>query len=195
VATLVLLFHYVIVALNLRGGLGGGKGDAVLGFVSAGLLAYLIGGVLDAVFSFRIFAETVQFTYFPMAQLKLSLVGAYSFLAFGAIYYLAPRITGVAWPSTGLIRAHFGLALLGTVVTVASLGMAGLAQGRALNNPAASFAAIATATRPWLLAATAGEAILLLGTLVLTVHFLRLQAATICPTWSSTPAAVEASAS
>lgn len=195
VTTLIVIFHYVIVALNLRGGLGRAKGDAALGFVSFGLFAYLIGGVLDTVFSFRFFAETVQFTYFPVAQLKLALVGAYSFLILGAIYYLAPRITGVAWPSAGLIRAHFRLTLLGTVVTVVSLGAAGWTQGRGLLDAKASFAVIAARTHPWLLAATAGEGLLLLGSLVLTVHFFRLQAVAGCPTFGSTATAMEASAS
>ncbi len=194
VTTLVLLFHYVIVALNLRAGLGGGRGNVVLGFVSFGLLAYVIGGLLDAIFSFHVFAEVLQFTYFPVAQLKLAVMGAYSFLIFGAIYYLTPRITGVAWPSTSLIRAHFGLAVLGTVVTVVSLAAAGWVQGKGLGDPVMTFASIAAATRPWLLAATAGEAILLFGSIVLTVHFVRLQAATVCPAWGST-SALEASAS
>ena len=194
VTTLVLLFHYVIVALNLRAGLGGGRGNVVLGFVSFGLAAYLLGGLLDAVFSFRVFAEVVQFTFFPVAQYRLAFTGGYSFLVFGAIYYLAPRITGIVWPSPGLIRAHFGLAVLGTVITVVSLATAGWVQGKALGDPATTFTAIAAATRPWLLGATAGEAILLFGNIVLTVHFVRLQAATVCPAWGSI-STLEASAS
>ncbi len=195
VATLIVLFHYVIVALNLRGVLCGDKRDIALRFVSFGLVAYLIGGIFDAIFAFQTFAEVVQFTYFPMAQLKLALVGAYSFLILGAVYYLAPRITGLAWPSSGLIRMHFRLMVLGTLVTVVSLGMAGWTQGHALLDAKLSFAAIAASTRPWLLAATAGEAILLLGSLVLTVHFFLLQAAAGCSTFGSTAPAMEASAS
>ncbi|HWA08425.1 MAG TPA: cbb3-type cytochrome c oxidase subunit I [Opitutaceae bacterium] len=195
VATLIVLFHYLIIALNLRAGLSLGKGDASLGFVAVGLIAYLLGGVLDAVFSFGTFAEKVQFTYFPVAQLKLALAGSYSFIVFGAIYYFAPRVTGIAWPSPGLIRAHFRLMLLGLVVTVVSLAAAGWSQGQGLLDPKMSFDAIAAATHPWLLAAIVGEGLTLLGTLVVLVHFIRLQVLAGCAGFCCSPVALEASAS
>jgi len=176
VCTMLVLFHCLILALNLRAGVCA-EGNPVLRFVRAGLLAYLIGGVVTAAFSFRGLAQVVQFTYFPVAQLKLSLVGAFSLPIFGAIYFLVPRVTGAEWPSRGLICAHYGITLLGLLVTVASLAIGGWIQGQGLLNPAESLAAIAARTKPWLLAATAGEALLLLGSLVLTLHFFRLQCA------------------
>jgi len=50
VSTALLLFHYLVIALNLRAGLTGGHGSNVLGFISLGLLAYLLGGVADVCF-------------------------------------------------------------------------------------------------------------------------------------------------
>jgi cytochrome c oxidase cbb3-type subunit 1 len=176
VTTALLLFHFLVVSLNLRAGLTGGHGSNVLAFISLGLLAYLLGGIADVVFSFQHFAALIQFTYFPIAQLKLALVGAFSFPIYGALYYLVPRITGIAWPSAGLIRAHFGLSVLGLIVTVVSLAGAGWVQGQGLSDAGTSFVAIAASTKPWLMAATAGEGLLLLGTLVLAVNFYRLQA-------------------
>jgi cytochrome c oxidase cbb3-type subunit 1 len=98
-------------------------------------------------------------------------------MIYGAIYFLAPRITGRAWPSGALVRAHYAAALVGTVVLVVSLLGAGWVQGHDLNSPAISFPTIAGNLRSWLLAATAGQAVLLLGNLLLAVHLLWL----ICP--------------
>jgi cytochrome c oxidase cbb3-type subunit I len=194
VAASLLLFHFLIIGLNLREGLRGGQGSSALGFISVGLLVYLLGGITNMVFAFQHFAARVQFTYFPIAQLKLALVGAFSFPIFGALYYLVPRITGMAWPCARLIRAHFGLMLLGLVVTVVSLAGAGWVQGHGLGEPDMSFPAIAASTRPWLLAATAGEGLLLLASLVISFNFFRLQASIYLG--ASSPAVVmEASAS
>ena len=196
VCTTLVLFHYLIVALNLRAGFRSGQGSSVLGFVSGGLLAYSIGGVAAAVFAFQGFAEIVQFTFFQFAQAKLLLMGAFSLPIFGAIYFLVPQIAGVEWPSRALIRAHYGVTLLGLVLAVVSLAAAGWMQGQGLRQPATSFAAIAATTKPWLLVATAGEALLLLGSLVLTVHFFRVQfAAAAIPEIARAPDAVEASVS
>lgn len=195
VCSSLLLFHYFVLGLNLRAGLAGGRGNPILSFVSAGLLVYLLGGIVTAVFAFRGFAQIVQFTFFPVAQLKLMLAGAFSLPIFGAIYFLAPRVTGVAWPSTALIRAHFVLTVLGLTVTVVSLAIAGWVQGHGLLDPAKNFAAIAASTKPWLLAATAGEAIFLLGSVIAAFHFFRLQCAACRGLLCGSPATLEASAS
>jgi hypothetical protein len=54
-----------------------------------------------------------------------------------------------------------------------------------LNNPAITFATIGGNLRSWLLAATAGQAVLLLGNLLLSAHLLWL----ICP--KAAPATTE----
>ena len=195
VCATLLLFHYFVVALNLRAGLKGGSGNPVLGFVSAGVIIYLIGGLVAAVFAYRGLAQIVQFTFFPVAQLKLTLLGAFSLPIFGAIYFLVPRITGMVWPSGGMIRAHFGLTVLGLLVTVISLAIAGWVQGQGLLDPTKNFTAIAASTKPWLLAATAGEAIFLLGSVIATFHFFRLQCAACWSSFCNTSATLEASAS
>lgn len=195
VCATIVLFHFLVVALNLRSGLAGGRGNPVLSFVSFGLIAYLVVGVVTAIVSYYVFAETLQFTYFTAALAKLVVGGGFSLIIFGAIYYLVPRVCGADWPSSGLIRAHFGLTLLGLAVTVVSLAIAGWVQGKGLADPTVNFATIAARTKPWLLAATAGEAMLLLGSLVITIHYFRLQCAACCSSATSAAATMEASAS
>ncbi len=176
VACFLILFHYVIVGLNLRGAFAGGS--AALRLVSLGLLAYLLGGLVAAVTSLHGISEVTQFTYFDEAERQLAFAGAASLTVVGAIYSAVPRLTGRPWAWSGLVRLHVGLAILGTLLLVVALAGAGLAQGSDLNNPAFSFAMIAADTRGWLLAASAGQALLLFGNFLLLVNFIK---STACP--------------
>lgn len=171
-ASSLVLFHHVILAINLRG-VFASSGSTVLKFAAAGFAAYLVSGVVDAIFAMRGPAGITHFTYFQQAQVQLSLA-AFSLVMFAGIYYLAPRLFGIAWPSTSLIRAHYLSVMIGFAVLIGSLAVAGWLQGTALNHADTSFAAIAAQTRPWLQVATAAQALLLFGNLALLIHFMRL---------------------
>lgn len=168
-ACTMLLFHYAVVALNLRGAFSGG--GTALRFISFGLVAYLLGAVLDAVTAFRGVARFTQFTSFATAQQQLALYGGISMFLFGSLYFAVPRLTGRAWASAALLRGHLALASFGVVLLVVTLAAAGWTQGHDLNHAATSFADIAAHTRPWLLGVTAAQGILLLGNLLLLVNF------------------------
>ncbi|MDB6169721.1 MAG: cytochrome c oxidase, subunit [Verrucomicrobia bacterium] len=172
VSCALLLFHYIVVAVNLRDAFVTG-GSIVLKFVRLGVAAYVFGGFLDAVTAIRGVALVTQFTFFSAAQSQLAISGGFSLTIFGAIYFLVPRITGQPWPSAGLIRVHYFCALLGTAGLVAGLAVAGWIQGHELNDPAVTFAVIGARTKPWLLLATAAQAVLLLGNVLLLAHLMR----------------------
>lgn len=194
VACAVLTFHYLIVALNLRGAFR--QPSFALKFVAFGVAAYVVGGFADAVVTLRSVAEVTQFTLVGHAQTQLALIGAFSMIAFGAIYFLVPRIANQPWISTPLIRAHYAAAVLGTVALVGGLAAAGVVQGRNLLDAGVAFPDIAAAMRPWLLIATAGQAVLLLGHAVLAVHYGRLlltRPATTAVELMREPGAMEAS--
>jgi cytochrome c oxidase cbb3-type subunit 1 len=182
VSCTLLLFHYIVIAINLRGAVG--QGGTTLKFVAFGLIAYILGGFADAVTAFRGIAEITQFTWVAQAQSQLALTGAFSMILFGAIYFLGPRLANQPWPSVPLIRAHFVAAVLGTIGLIASLTVAGLVQGTDLADASVSFATIAADTRIWLQLAIASQALLLAGNLLLAFHFVRL-----LKTQSSAPAA------
>ena len=74
----------------------------------------------------------------------------------------------------GLIRAHYAAAFIGVTALVLTLAGAGWVQGHDLNEPAVNFATIAAHMRPWLLAATAAQAVLLFGNLLLAAHIIWL---------------------
>ena len=184
VSCALLLFHYFVVFLNLRGAFFGG--GTALKFISFGLAAYVAGGFLDAFTAFRSVAAVAQFTFIDEAQQQLAIYGGFSMMLFGAIYYAMPRLTGQPWASAMLVSGHRVLAQMGIFLLVVGLGLAGWAQGHDLLNPKISFVEIAAHTRPWLLAAIAAHVVLLLGNLIFFVNFLRSACVVCCP--SSTPA-------
>jgi len=171
VASVTLLFHYVIVLINLREAFGGG--GTALKFVAFGVAAYVLGGAVDAVTSMRGVALVTQFTYFDAAQHQLALAGGISLMFFGAVYFAVPRLAGRAWASGSLVRGHLVLAVLGAALLVVSLGAAGLIQGAALNDSSVPFSEIAERTRTWLLLATAADSMILFGNLLLAVNFIQ----------------------
>jgi cytochrome c oxidase cbb3-type subunit I len=180
VASTTLLFHYLIVWLNLRTALGGG--GVVLRFIAFGLVAYVLGGVLDALTAMRGVAEVTQFTYFDGAQQQLALFGAVSMMLCGSLYYALPRITGRPWAYGGLVCAHFALAALGIVLLVVALAGAGLVQGHDLNHPGVSMAQIGEDTHGWLLCATLAQLILLGGNLLFAINFFK---SALCPFYAA----------
>jgi cytochrome c oxidase cbb3-type subunit 1 len=172
VASVTLLFHYLMVLINLRVSFGGGGGTA-LKFIACGVAAYVLGGAVDAVTSMRGVALLTQFTYFDAAQHQLALAGGISLMVFGAVYFAVPRLSGRAWASGSLMRGHLTLAVLGAALLVVSLGAAGLIQGAALNDAAVPFSDIADRTRTWLLLATAADVMILFGNLLLAANFIQ----------------------
>jgi cytochrome c oxidase cbb3-type subunit 1 len=190
----LLIFHYVVTAINLRGAFG--HRSLALKFIAFGLVAYVIGGVADAATAMRSVAQFTQFTWVSQAQTQLALSGAFSMIVFGAIYFFVPRIYNQAWPSTALIRGHHVAAFLGTIVLVVALAMAGYVQGRDLADAGISFTDISNHTRPWLLVAAAAQALLVLGNVILAFHFARIvftKPALVAKNLFSQPPAMEAS--
>jgi len=169
VAGAILLFHALVVVLNLRGAFAGG--GVALRFIGFGLGAYALNIAAGALTAFHALSVRTQFTFVDEALRQLALYGAASTILMGGIYFAVPRITGRAWLSGGLVRAHGALTFAGIVLLVGCLGAAGIAQGRGLADPAVAFPEIARQTRPWLAAATAAQAMLLLGNMALALNF------------------------
>jgi len=170
VAAHLVLFHYVIVALNLRGAFSA-AGNA-LSFMKFGLLAYLGVGIADALLSFRGLAENTQFTFVFTAVDQLGQQGAFSMILCGAIYYMVPRLTGLPWQSGAMVTGHRIAFFLGVSVLLVALFAAGSVQGSALADAKVTFAEIASRMKFWLLVRTAAEFTLLAGNLLFLVNFL-----------------------
>jgi cytochrome c oxidase cbb3-type subunit 1 len=174
----LLLFHYFVVLLNLRGAFTGG--GTALKFIAFGVAAYVAGGFLDAITAFRSVASFAQFTYLDAAQQQLALYGGCSMMLFGAIYFAVPRLTGQPWASALLVSGHRVLAMIGVGLLVTGLAAAGKTQGHDLLDAKVTFAEIATHTRTSLLAVVGAQSILLLGNIILLVNFCRSASACCC---------------
>jgi cytochrome c oxidase cbb3-type subunit I len=169
VACCMLLFHYLVLFLNLRVAIG--SGGTALGFIKFGLFAYLLGGVLDAITSFRGVAVETQFTFIATAMEQLALYGGISMMLFGGLYYMLPRLTGRPWASGGLVLGHRVLVTAGIVVLVVTLFVAGLTQGNELLNPKMGMADIFGGLRLTLMLSSGAQLALLVANLLLFVNF------------------------
>jgi cytochrome c oxidase cbb3-type subunit 1 len=189
VSSALLSFHVIVVLLNLRGAATAPGVSAK--FVAFGIAAYALGAGADAATSFLGVAVKTEFTYFDEALRQLALYGAATAVFLGGIYFAVPRITGKAWLSGRLVRAHLLLTFAGVVLLVGSLVVASLVQIPDLLDAKVPFAQITRETRPWLLGVTGALGILLAGNIALLVNFY----ATACEILNlSKPAAFEAPA-
>ncbi|MDX5319792.1 MAG: cbb3-type cytochrome c oxidase subunit I [Bacteroidota bacterium] len=83
-----------------------------LPFYLVGIIFYFTGSLQGTAEAFRFTNLIWHFTDFTVAHSHLTMYGIISFLLWGFIYTLVPRLTGKE-PSYNLVGAHFWLALIG----------------------------------------------------------------------------------
>lgn len=166
-AALLLPLPLVVVALNLLGTLGRDLGRAfrgpTLGFTVLSVLAFLAWGLLTIATSFRGVATQFQFTLGPAGLDWLAFYGCFSLAAFGAAYFIVPRLTGRAWGSPVLVRAHLWASALGLALYAGTAVVGGFQQGALLNDAAVPFSDVARALTPWLAAKSVALILLAIG--------------------------------
>jgi cytochrome c oxidase cbb3-type subunit I len=167
----MLIFHYLVVGLNLR--LAFRATGTAIKFIRVGIVAYLLCGVLDLIMSFRSVAVDTQFTFIATALEQLGSYGALSMMFFGGIYYMIPRITGTPWASAAMVGGHRVLVVVGVVLSLVTLTVAGLTQGDDLMDPKVSMAHIFSSIRLSLLMNSGAQIILLGANFLLLVNFFR----------------------
>jgi len=169
VSCALLLFHTMVVFLNLRGAFT--ANGAAVKFISFGLLAYVVGAVVDALTSFHGIALHTQFTLFDVAQRQLALYAAASMILIGGVYFAVPRITGKAWFSGTLVTLHLALTAGAIVVLIGSLVLASVTQSQELLDKNIPLGDIASHMHVWLAFAAAAQAVLLLGNGLFLLNF------------------------
>ena len=175
VATSVMMLIPVLAAAinhhgTMIGNLGHLRQSPTLRFVVFGAVAYTLASLQGILSSLRSFSEVAHFTHHTVAHAHLGLYAFFSMVMFGAIYYILPRVTQQQWPSNGLISIHFWGAALGILLYVVPLGLAGLQQGRLLNNASVPFLDVVRFTLPWLQLRTVAGLLLGLGQLAFVVN-------------------------
>lgn len=171
VSLALLIFHYLVVGLNLR--LAFKTSGTAITFIRVGLVAYILGGLLDLLVSFRGVAVGTQFTFLATALEYLGAYGALSMMFFAGIYYLVPRVTGSVWASAAMVGGHRVLVVLGVVLSIVTLTIAGLIQGNDLLDPTLSVAHVFSRIRLYLVVNSGAQLVLLAANLLLLVNFMR----------------------
>ena len=139
----------------------------VLRFVVLGAVMYTLASLQGSMEAIRAVNTVTHFTHYTVAHAHLGAYGFASFVFFGAVYFVLPRITGREWPMPRLIDVHLVLVLVGFVVYFVSLTVGGWLQGLAMLDPESSFIESLILTRPYLIGRTIGGILMNLGHLVL----------------------------
>jgi cytochrome c oxidase cbb3-type subunit 1 len=178
VAGVCTLVPVLAVVVNLAGALrnraGQPKPHPAWRFVLFAFCAYALGGLLAVANALPPVRRITHFTLFSTALEQLALQGFVAMALSGALYFIVPRLLACDWPSARAIRAHFGGAAAGVGLSFLALGLGGVLQGWALDDPAIAFNVVVERCGPYLLAAALANALLWLGGLAVTVHFLWL---------------------
>ncbi|MCB1088948.1 MAG: cbb3-type cytochrome c oxidase subunit I, partial [Verrucomicrobiae bacterium] len=104
-----------------------------LRFTMFGILMFACYVALAGLSSFLSFSKVLQFSHFVVGLDTMAVYGFFSMVAFGAIYYITPRITGCEWPSSTLIRNHFWFSAYGIGTVVLTMLVGGFAQAGQMN--------------------------------------------------------------
>ncbi len=159
---------------TLQGRLAALRWSPTLRFIGVGGLMYTASSVQGSFEALRSVNAVTHFTHYTVAHAHLGLYGFVSFVFFGAMYFVMPRITAREWPYPWLITAHFWLVSGGFALYFLSLTTGGWLQGQAMLDAARPFMDSVAVTLPYLKGRSIGGAFMVIGHLVFAAHFLLL---------------------
>lgn len=158
VSTVALNHH-----LTMRGSFARLKDSPTLRFTVIGAMSYTLVSFQGSLTALRSVNEVVHFTHYTIAHAHLGVVAFFSMVMFGAVYYIAPRLTGREWASARLIKVHFWAAAVGMALYWAPLTWGGIRQGMLMNRADVAFLDVVSYTVPFLWTRTASGILLALG--------------------------------
>jgi len=159
---------------TLQGRLSALRWSPTLRFIGVGGLMYTASSVQGSLEALRSMNAVTHFTHYTVAHAHLGLYGFVSFVFFGAMYFVMPRITAREWPYPSLITAHFWLVSGGFALYFVSLTTAGWLQGMAMLDAARPFMESVAVTLPYLKGRSVGGAFMVLGHVVFAMHFMAM---------------------
>ena len=143
-----------------------------LRFVFLGAVMYTLSSVQGSIEALRVVNTVTHFTHYTVAHAHLGLYGFFSFVMFGSIYFVLPRLTGREWPYTWAISAHFWLVTIGFAIYFIALSIGGWLQGLAMLDGSRPFMDSVAVTIPYLVSRSVGGALMTLGHIVFAAHAL-----------------------
>ncbi len=140
-------------------------------FVKFGMMSFILSGILYISAACPQYSRVLEFTWFGVAQTQLQLLGFAAMILFGAIYELLPQVMGKPLPFPKFAKAHFFITMIGVLLFVVPLLIAGVEQGMKLHSGAAFADANAVALK-FLRVSTTGQLLVLLGALLFAANLL-----------------------
>jgi cytochrome c oxidase cbb3-type subunit 1 len=114
--------------LTIRGSGHALKTSYALPFLFIGILGYVIGSLQGSLEALRSISSLLHFTNYTVGHSHLTMYGFVSFLIWGGVYALLPRLSARE-PAHLAVGMHFWFALVGLLVYVVSLSVGGTLQG------------------------------------------------------------------
>ncbi len=145
-----------------------------LRFVVCGAMMYTVASVQGSLEALRSINTITHFTHYTVAHAHMGVYGFFSFIMFGSIYFIMPRLLNFEWPHPWAIAIHFWLVFVGFAIYFWMLSIGGWLQGMAMLDAAKPFIESVAVTQPYLIARSVGGSLMLLGHLVFAVHFFML---------------------
>lgn len=158
--------------LTMRGSFAALKYSPTLRFIVLGGMMYTLSSIEGSFEALRTVSTITHFTHFTVAHAHLGLYGFVTFVMFGSIYFVMPRVMSREWPYPKLISLHFWLVVTGFAIYFVSLTIGGLLQGLAMVDASKPFMESVRVTLPYLQARSLGGALMLSGHVVFAAHFL-----------------------
>ncbi len=112
----------------------GHHGGIVFPFLVLASVLFVAAGISEQLLSIRSVNELLRFTMFRECNTLLWVYGFFSYVVFGSIYYIVPRLLDFGWRSALLIKIHYYTSVYGILLVLAMLGFGGVMQGNTLEN-------------------------------------------------------------
>ncbi len=142
-----------------------------LRFVVAGAMMYTFASVQGSIEALRSVNAVTHFTHYTVAHAHMGVYGFFSFVLFGSIYFILPRLVAWEWPHAWAISLHFWLVFIGFGIYFWPLSIGGWLQGTAMLDATRPFMESVRLTIPYLQARSVGGTLMTLGHLVFASHF------------------------
>lgn len=178
VASALMIIPVLSVAVNhhmtMVGRFGALRYSPTLRFVVLGAVAYTAVSLQGMFTALREVNRVTHFTEWTIAHSHVGVYSFVTFILFGSIYYILPRLVGREWPYPRLITWHFWLVLGGIAAYVIALTVVGVLQGLAMLDPQVPFRRSVEVTIPGLEVRSLAGLVLTTGHLVFAYHCWRM---------------------
>jgi len=174
----MMIIPVVVVAVNHHMTIVGHfrklKYSPTLRFVVFGAMSYTVVSLQGSLQSFRYWQEVTHFTHYTIAHSHLGVYAFATMIAFGAIYYIMPRVTEWEWGSPRLVSLHFWTTGLGVGAYFTALTIGGVLQGLQMLDPDVAFLTIVENTKPWLVVRSVSGTLMTIGHVVFAYLLFRI---------------------